>query len=436
MFTRNFGTLVLTALAVTQLAAAIPHGLPHHRRHAEPAIVTVTTTAATVYIDQYGATVDPNNPPPPVIVTVTAGSDSVAPPAPTPSTPAAAETTPAYAPAPAPEVPSSKSTPVAQPKPTTTKAAEVVEPTTTKKADPTTAPAPPAETTKAVAAPSSSYAAPKPSATPDTPASGKPGITYSPWKADPNNDYPGARICKEADVIDSEIKKLASFSVIRLYDGGCGTIESIIANTDCKLFIGVDGIENLEEELSTVIKAVGTSWDRVDTVNIGNEHIEFGRLTVPELLSKLEIARTTLAGKFTGPIVTVETVNAWGNNPDLCKNTDFVATNAHPYFAHQAPSAVEKFMKSEMANVKSKITANGCADKKVHFVEAGWPAGGSALDAAVPGVAEQKVAIKGIINAMGSDVILFSSYNEDWKPDTPATGGTEKFWGIVDLTLS
>lgn len=443
MFTRSFSTLIVAALAITQLAAAAPHGRRHIDRRnpaPEPAVVTVITTAATVYVDQYGATVDPNSPPPPVIVTVTAGSDSAAPPAAaTPSSPAAAETTPAYAPpAPAPEAPSSKSVPAAEPKPTTT----------AKKADPTTteAPAPPAETTtttkpKPKPAPSSSSAAPKLSASAPAakePSNGKPGITYSPWKDDPNpeNADPGARVCKEDAQIAEELKKIASFSVIRLYDAGCNSIESVLTNTNSKVFIGVDGISNIEEELDLVIKAVGTSWDRVHTVNVGNEHIEFGRLTVPELLGKLETARSKLAGKYTGPIVTAETANAWGNNPELCKNSDYVATNAHPYFAHQAPSAVEEFMHSEMENVKSKVTANGCADKEVHFIEAGWPSGGKALDAAVPGKAEQKTAIKGIVNAMGSDVILFSSYNEDWKPDTDLTGGTEKFWGIVDLSLS
>jgi len=69
-------------------------------------------------------------------------------------------------------------------------------------------------------------------------------------------------------------------------------------------------------------------------------------------------------------------------------------------------------------------------------VESGWPSQGGANGLAVPSAANQKIAIRNIVKAMGSDVILFSAYDETWKEDTAATKNTERHWGIKDLTLS
>jgi exo-beta-1,3-glucanase (GH17 family) len=44
----------------------------------------------------------------------------------------------------------------------------------------------------------------------------------------------------------------------------------------------------------------------------------------------------------------------------------------------------------------------------------------------VPGVANQKKAIKGIVETQGKDVILFTAFNDMWKKDTAATMGAEK----------
>ena len=62
----------------------------------------------------------------------------------------------------------------------------------------------------------------------------------------------------------------------------------------------------------------------------------------------------------------------------------------------------------------------------IYKTETGWPSAGGAAGKAVPSVENQKVAIKTIVETQGKNVILFSAFDDKWKPDTAATHGTEK----------
>jgi exo-beta-1,3-glucanase (GH17 family) len=44
----------------------------------------------------------------------------------------------------------------------------------------------------------------------------------------------------------------------------------------------------------------------------------------------------------------------------------------------------------------------------------------------VPSIANQKKAIKNIVDTQGNDVILFTAFDDMWKSDTAATLGAEK----------
>jgi exo-beta-1,3-glucanase (GH17 family) len=59
-------------------------------------------------------------------------------------------------------------------------------------------------------------------------------------------------------------------------------------------------------------------------------------------------------------------------------------------------------------------------------VETGWPTQGGPNGLAVPGVENQKKAIRSILETQGQDLILFTAFNEGWKKDNPNTHGAEK----------
>lgn len=68
----------------------------------------------------------------------------------------------------------------------------------------------------------------------------------------------------------------------------------------------------------------------------------------------------------------------------------------------------------------------------MYSAETGWPTQGGSNGKAIPSVENQRIAINSIIKAK-PDTILFTAFNDDWKEDTSATKGSEKYWGIAGI---
>jgi exo-beta-1,3-glucanase (GH17 family) len=65
--------------------------------------------------------------------------------------------------------------------------------------------------------------------------------------------------------------------------------------------------------------------------------------------------------------------------------------------------------------------------------ESGWPWKGNKNGLAIPGLGEQDIALKSIKAAFSSkpeDLILFSAFNDLWKPLEAKTFFVERYWGI------
>jgi len=264
-------------------------------------------------------------------------------------------------------------------------------------------------------------------ATPDgvSTTGGKGGVVYSPYNADGT--------CKDQPSFLSDAAQLQGFNMLRLYGIDCNQVPNGIAAAKqygFKLFLGIHNIASSDDEIKQLITQVGSDWGLVDTVAVGNECVNSGQMSASDVAARVNSARDLLrpAG-YTGPVVTVDTFVAIMANPILCEASDYAAANCHPFFDGKvAASASGDFLKTQSQNVQ-----NACGGKKVLITETGWPSQGDSNGACVPSPDNQAAALSSIKSAMGSNVIYFTAFDDNWKTDTPATFNAEKHWGIKNL---
>lgn len=250
------------------------------------------------------------------------------------------------------------------------------------------------------------------------------GITYSPYNADGT--------CKSASDVATDLEKLTSYEIIRIYGVDCNQAENVLAamTSDQKLFAGIyymDAISAGVETLASAVKSNG-GWDRVYTVSIGNELVNGGEATVSQVKSYVEEGRTALTSAgYTGDVVSVDTFIAVIDNTDLCEYSDYIAVNAHAYFDGGVTAA--EAGEWVLEQIERVYTACG-SSKSVFITETGWPTQGDTYGKAVPSEANQKAALDAISESCGNDVTFFNAYNDLWKAS--GSYNVEKYWGIYD----
>lgn len=197
-----------------------------------------------------------------------------------------------------------------------------------------------------------------------------------------------------------------------------------------KIFAGVYNVASTAEEIGTLIKAVGSNWNMIDTISIGNEVVNSqGAGLVPAVLAGIATARSALKSTaFKGSVVTVDTFNALIAHPELCQHSDYAAANAHAFFD---PTGVAVNAGTWAKNTAADVSA-ACGGKKTVITESGWPSQGDCNGSACPSTENQAAAIKSLKSAFEKDLILFTAYNDLWKSDNAYTHGCEKYWGILD----
>ncbi|QEU58878.1 hypothetical protein KDRO_B01430 [Kluyveromyces lactis] len=246
------------------------------------------------------------------------------------------------------------------------------------------------------------------------------GITYSP--------YTSSGSCKSSDTIKSDIKNLSQFSVIRIYDTDCDAMEAILSQLQSgqKIFVGIYDIDNIASSVSAIESAFNGDFSKVYAISVGNELINAGTSTVSQLSSAVESAKSKLSAiGYTGDVVTVDTLVATENNSGLCSMSDFIAVNCHPYWdGNVEPSNCGPWVKQQLDNLSSTCN-NG---KKIIVTETGWPTKGDTYGSCVPSKSNQETCVQSIIDTLGSQAILFTTYNDYWK-DAGAQG-VEQYWGI------
>lgn len=274
-------------------------------------------------------------------------------------------------------------------------------------------------TSSAAASSSSAAASSSSSVSTSAGSSGAYGITYSP--------YSSSGGCKSASEVASDLEKLTGFDVIRIYGVDCDQVPNVYAgkSSSQKLFLGIYDVSDISGGLETIKSGINSDWDCVDTIAIGNELVNSGEATVAEVKSYVDQAKSILTGYgYTGPVVSVDTFIAVLDNTGLCDISDYIAINAHAFF----DSTCTASNAGEWALSTLQSVSSACGGKKVVITESGWPSEGSSNGDAVPGTSEQESAISALKSVVGSDVILFTAYNDLWK--SPGEYGVEQYWGI------
>ncbi|KAG9605505.1 cell wall glucanase, partial [Aureobasidium melanogenum] len=262
------------------------------------------------------------------------------------------------------------------------------------------------------------------------------GIVYSPY-AD-NGD------CKSQDDVNSDFAKIMAYAqnngdtydFVRIYGTDCNQVSTVLnvcEKYDLKIFAGVYNIwtpSAFTEELSILTKAANGDWSRFNTISIGNEVVNQGKVAAGDVKGLVDQARGVLNGAgYTGPIVAVDTLVAMvANGADLCGASDYVAVNSHPFFDGSVlPENTGEWLLKGMEEVSSV-----CNGKETWITETGWPTQGDTNGVAVPSVQNQKSTISSMKSVVSSNIIWFTAFNDMWKTNSASTFNAEQYWGMCN----
>lgn len=263
--------------------------------------------------------------------------------------------------------------------------------------------------------------------TPDPVQKSRPGLAYSPYNDDGT--------CKTRDQVFTDIASLKAFRLIRSYGTSCDQIRNIIDAAQphgTKVLLGIHDIAQSDAQIHDIVRAVNGAWATIDTVSIGNEHVQRGHASARSLAAKVSGARHVLrAAGFSGPVVAIDTFDAVIRNPVLCEASDYAAVNIHPWFDwNTAARDAGVFLAAQVARV-----AAACPGRNVTVAETGWPHRGDAHGKAVASREEQEVAVRALYSVTGDRGVFLGPFDDLWKDDHGGTFGSEQFWGISNLDL-
>ncbi|KAL8634642.1 MAG: hypothetical protein Q9228_007769, partial [Teloschistes exilis] len=248
----------------------------------------------------------------------------------------------------------------------------------------------------------------------------KSGVSYSPYNADNS--------CKTPQQVATDLSKVSGYQVIRLYGTDCDQVANVLAATkdsNVNLFLGIFDIAQVQKESQTIANAVHGDWSRVNTISVGNELVNKG--TDPgAVIGAIGQARSALkAAGYSGPVVTVDTMMAMTNHPEICKASDYCAINCHAFFDGNTPAEKSgEFVKGWVDKIGQ---ATG---KTVVVTETGWPTQGDNNGVAIASQDSHQAALSSIKEAFSSNVIFYSAYNDMWKKNGPGTFNAEQYWGL------
>lgn len=333
-------------------------------------------------------------------------------------------------------VPSTEAYPPAPPKPVSSKPAPAY--------TPEPYPSKPADTPKP--APVSSKAAEKPKPTGGYSSGGrivvkdnKWAITYTPYANDGQ--------CKTPEDIKDDIKKIAElgFTTIRSYSTDCGVFEYVIP--ECKshglkviygIFLeggGSGGRGPFSSYANDQLEDIKTHApkDSVAMVIVGNECMFNNNCAPAELASYIDYVREQLrSADFPSDIAvtTTEPVGTWEEKgAALCDHIDIFTVQVHPYFTASVSAEEAGDFAAQQLEQAAKVCP-GAAAKGKYITEIGWPSAGTRNGKAIAGKAEQKVAMKKIVEKVGSEACLFSFQDDGWKD--PGSLNVERNFGCTD----
>lgn len=264
-------------------------------------------------------------------------------------------------------------------------------------------------------------------------------IVYSPY----NND----NSCKSYTTVFTDLKLIASKGIkeIRIYGNDCNYLTTVL-NVANKLglkvnqgfWISQDGANSIDDAVDNFITYISSgaaeySWDLFSYITVGNEAIISNYCSVDDLINKISEVKGKLnAAGYSGKITTSEPPVSFENNPQLCTDSeiDFVGINPHSYFdVYSSADNSGVFVAGQIEIVKQY-----CGDKDIVVTETGYPSAGNVNGDNVPSVENQRIAVQSILDVVGTDVTILSTYDDYWKQ--PGPYNIEQHFGIIQLLPS
>lgn len=406
---------LLSIAALSAVAIAQPH---NHRRHqhvkkqdvdyvveTETSYATATAPGAVVYVDGNGNPISTS-----IQGQAAATSAAQAPPA-AYSAPAPVSSSQAPPPPPAYTAPASSTQAPAPPAYTAPASSSAAAP----------APYSPPASSSSSSAPAQTSSSSSGSGSSDSGSSGY-GITYSPYNSDNS--------CKTQDQVNKDFESINGYGWVRIYGTDCNQASTVISAASAKgmkTFAGIYDINQVEDSVNLIKEAVNGDWSKIHTIAVGNEGVNAGTYTVPQVKAAVDNARSCLSAVgYTGKIVTVDTFVAIIANPDLCEVGDYVAANCHAFF----DGGVTADKAGDFVVQQAQRVSAACNGKDTMITESGWPSSGSSNKLAVPSTENQKAAVDSLKSSFSSNLILFTAFNDYWKQNNAGTFGAEQYWGI------
>ena len=255
------------------------------------------------------------------------------------------------------------------------------------------------------------------------------GISYSPTHAD--------QTMKTQDEVNADFNTFSEaeeYRLVRLYgSNGHQTALAIKAakqHPGMQVMAAVFDITRVSSEIQNIISDVDGDWHMIHTVAVGNELINDKEATISQVASAVQTARSLLkrAG-YNGCVVTIDTFDSYltPQNRQLCDVSDYVAANAHGYFAGDFAGAGDgDWLRSIHDQVEQ-----ACGGKSVAITETGWPTAGNPEKAAQPGQGAQQDALTSIKEKFPDGGVIFFEFEDDeWKADQDNPLNIEQHFGM------
>ncbi|THC89398.1 hypothetical protein EYZ11_011156 [Aspergillus tanneri] len=255
------------------------------------------------------------------------------------------------------------------------------------------------------------------------------GITYSPYTDDGS--------CKSQEQVNRDMDEMAHlYGFVRTYGVDCDQTRKVVQaarERKMRVFTGIFDLQDFPTSLNQIIDvgaAAGGDWSTFHTISIGNELINKGQNSVPDVVNAVNTARRVLrAAGYQGPVVTVDTFSVLLQHPELCHVSDYCAANCHAFFN----SDVSAGHAGDYVLDQARRISAAAGGKRTVITETGWPHHGSPNGRAIPSRKNQYMAIRMLSRRFGNrfdDLIFHSAFDDLWKKDTPDSFGAEKYWGL------
>ena len=179
----------------------------------------------------------------------------------------------------------------------------------------------------------------------------------------------------------------------------------------------------IRSELDALIEMCNSGY--VDIAVVGSETIYRNDFTVGTLIEYIEYVRSGITNKSI-PVTTSDTASSFFGNPTLGAACDTILVTIYPFFEHVPIENAVQSIKDTYDAIKSLA-----GDKPVIVSETGWPAGSDNSEQQYASDENARIYVNGVYewSRKGTEVIFFSSIDEQWKHEPTVYGDVGKNWG-------